>query len=539
MNLKLNFRLFDWLSASSSDLDFVLGFFITSLVPAADKRALGTRYTPDSLKQLKTGLQNLMKHFLKRSEKLDDFTFFMGLYTAKRNKYAVVPQDNVQGDRKRKFIKSTDQELRDMFLTQPVDDLSEPEDLLLIVGTALLEADVSRGTAVLGQIRRSFISIKADEEGEHFIAVKGNVRRKTNNGNSKKFKPMNFKIRGKLEIKAIRKLLDTLPSVGCFSCTLATPARTVGENSNCACDHLFLRQRELLHWRKTDKVWFARQKWSDSKLNQLTAVVSKKAGTTKVYTNGSIRPTNMTGMTMTGLSSDQLAHSFGLQKNFGQQEKYKRLGELMNDDQKRMATMVNTASGRDYLRGGTNKFGSVRQKENQKPNIFKRFKGLMEGLEEGKPVMEEEEVEKEESDCDVSEVGMEQNDFKVGEGVEEDNEEKVVKGLDGKPEVKSVGPVNQADKSKENNHNVGDKVFGKIVGFPPWPAEVTETNSQSGKSTVVFVDGLLGKDATTLTFNEENFTKLLKTNKFKKSGKGSKARFLADCNCWGLSFQKY
>ena len=46
MNLKLNFRLFDWLSASSSDLDFVLGFFITSLVPAADKRSLGTRYTP-------------------------------------------------------------------------------------------------------------------------------------------------------------------------------------------------------------------------------------------------------------------------------------------------------------------------------------------------------------------------------------------------------------------------------------------------------------------------------------------------------------
>jgi hypothetical protein len=88
------------------------------------------------------------------------------------------------------------------------------------------------------------------------------------------------------------------------------------------------------------------------------------------------------------------------------------------------------------------------------------------------------------------------------------------------------------------NNNFREKVFGKIFGFPPWPVEVTETNSQSGKSTVVFVDGLLGKDATTLTFNEENFKKLVKTNKFKKSGKGSKARFLADCNCWGLSFQK-
>ena len=64
---------------------------------------------------------------------------------AKRNKYAVVPQEIVQGDRKRKFIIPTDQELRDKFLTKPVDDASEPEELLLIVGTAFLEADISRG----------------------------------------------------------------------------------------------------------------------------------------------------------------------------------------------------------------------------------------------------------------------------------------------------------------------------------------------------------------------------------------------------------
>ena len=114
-------------------MDFVLGFFIISLVPAADQRALGTRYTPDSLKQLKTGLQNTLKFFLKRKEKVEDLTFFMGLYTAKRNKYAVVPQENVQGDRKRKMIVPTDQELRDRFLTKPVDDVAEPEELLLIV----------------------------------------------------------------------------------------------------------------------------------------------------------------------------------------------------------------------------------------------------------------------------------------------------------------------------------------------------------------------------------------------------------------------
>ena len=69
--------------------------FLSSSSPAwflqLTKRALGTRYTPDSLKQLKTGLQNMMTFFMKRKEKVEDLIFFMGLYTAKRNKYAVVP----------------------------------------------------------------------------------------------------------------------------------------------------------------------------------------------------------------------------------------------------------------------------------------------------------------------------------------------------------------------------------------------------------------------------------------------------------------
>jgi hypothetical protein len=59
-------------------------------------------------------------------------------------------------------------------------------------------------------------------------------------------------------------------------------------------------------------------------------------------------------------------------------QKYKRLWEMMNDDQKRMATIVNTASGRKFLRGGINEFGSVRQKKDLQQNIYSRFKGLME-----------------------------------------------------------------------------------------------------------------------------------------------------------------
>ena len=53
------------------------------------------------------------------------------------------------------MIRPEDSEVRDAFLTQPVDQVEMPEDLLLIVGTILLEADVSRGTAVLKQIKLS------------------------------------------------------------------------------------------------------------------------------------------------------------------------------------------------------------------------------------------------------------------------------------------------------------------------------------------------------------------------------------------------
>ena len=79
--------MFDWTNAPSSDVDLVLGFFIMSLVPTEDGRAMGTRYTPDTLKQLKTGLKNMMTFFLKRTDNIDSYNFFTGCYTSKRNKW--------------------------------------------------------------------------------------------------------------------------------------------------------------------------------------------------------------------------------------------------------------------------------------------------------------------------------------------------------------------------------------------------------------------------------------------------------------------
>ena len=165
------------------------------IVPTTDNRSLGTRFTPESLKQMKKAIQNVLTYMLKKKEKLEDFKFFMGTYNAKRNKYAEVPQERTQGDRKRKMIVPEDQVLRDKFLTQDVDQVECPEDLALKVGTVLLEADVARGTSVLKQIRRSFIKVANDSQGKPMIVVKGNVKRKTNRWNSKQFKPMDFKIR--------------------------------------------------------------------------------------------------------------------------------------------------------------------------------------------------------------------------------------------------------------------------------------------------------------------------------------------------------
>ena len=163
MKLKITFlicRYFDWLKASTDEIDLVLGIFITKIVPTRDNRALGTRYTPDSLKQMKTGLQNLLSFMLKRSDKLDEMPFFSSLYTTKRNKYDEVPHDKQQGDRKRTLIDPVDQAKRDQFLTQPLEKIACPEDLLLIVGNALLEGDISRGTSVLKQIKRSCVRIE-------------------------------------------------------------------------------------------------------------------------------------------------------------------------------------------------------------------------------------------------------------------------------------------------------------------------------------------------------------------------------------------
>ena len=186
----------------------------------------------------------------------------------------------------------------------------------------------------------------------------------------------------------------------------------------------------------------------------------------------------------------------------------------MNDDQKRMATMVNSASERNFLRGSINEFGSVQQKKSLQPNLYARFIGLMEGQGEDRVVTEE----KEEG------VGVKKENY--NDNLEERAERDDVR--DGLEEVPS-----DVAKAREVTEvlQVGEKVFGKIYGFPSWPAELVDTNSSNNR----LCRWLSRKKCHTLAYNRENFMKMVKTSKFKKTGSGSKARFLDDCKSLGMS----
>ena len=77
----------------------------------------------------------------------------------------------------------------------------------LRVGAILLEATVARGSDCVEQIRRSYVSIETNKEGEEVAKIRGNVKKKTMQGRSNNFEPMNLTINDEEEVAAIKKLL--------------------------------------------------------------------------------------------------------------------------------------------------------------------------------------------------------------------------------------------------------------------------------------------------------------------------------------------
>ena len=54
---------------------------------------------------------------------------------------------------------------------------------------------------------------------------------------------------------------------------------------------------------------------------------------------------------------------------------------MMTDQEKRLTSIVLTPSGREFMRGGKNKFGSVVNKGSLQKNMFDNFKNVIAGTE--------------------------------------------------------------------------------------------------------------------------------------------------------------
>ena len=124
---KQEFRFVNWFIATAAEIDVIFGHFLVWLAPQEGGSSLGgTRYTTKTLKQIKTKMQNMLKHLLKRSD-LDinspSFCFTQNMYSMKRNKTAEEPMEGLEGDRERKAFEEEDKVKLDLWRTQPFDQV--------------------------------------------------------------------------------------------------------------------------------------------------------------------------------------------------------------------------------------------------------------------------------------------------------------------------------------------------------------------------------------------------------------------------------
>ena len=205
------FSNFDWLEADLNQIDFVVKLFLEWLQPLKKSCAMGDRTTTGTNKTYKTGLQNVFKFVLKRkdvelSRQSCSMSLSMMAYRGKQAAYANSGQLVPEGSRDRKALLDNDQDLRDQWLTKPLKDIKDPDDLTLTVAAIITDQACVRGVKVLEDISRSaFRTNLFDEEGKEYIEVKQAISRKRDQGYaSKPFRPLNKKF----TTSTIRLLFD-------------------------------------------------------------------------------------------------------------------------------------------------------------------------------------------------------------------------------------------------------------------------------------------------------------------------------------------
>ena len=121
---------------------------------------------------------------------------------------------------------------------------------------------------------------------------------------------------------------------------------------------MFLCPRPARTWRPSDKVWFGRCRQGVNWFKNVIKTVSYRARCSRVYTNGSLRPTAVTQLAAAGYANKVIQEVTG-HKSSVMVEAYKRQNEFMRKEERRELSMLTTSSGRNALRGVENKWGEV------------------------------------------------------------------------------------------------------------------------------------------------------------------------------------
>ena len=121
------FGCFDWESATLEDIDVFIGYLWVWMGPKEGGGSLGgSRYTTETLKQIKTKIQNVLTHMMKRTDvdlSSNSMTFANNMYNAKRNSTGVEPMRGNAGDRRRKALSKEDREKMDGWMTSDLDEV--------------------------------------------------------------------------------------------------------------------------------------------------------------------------------------------------------------------------------------------------------------------------------------------------------------------------------------------------------------------------------------------------------------------------------
>lgn len=132
----------------------------------------------------------------------------------------------------------------------------------------------------------------------------------------------------------------------------------VNTSKNCVCDDLLLKPLPSLDWRSNHQTWYARQRRGQSWIKNIIKDVCSYAGTSQVYTNSTLRPSNITELHLAGYGHKEIAQ-FTDQKCESVVAHYNKTKDLMSEEEKRDARMLLNPSGRRALRGGPNLWGET------------------------------------------------------------------------------------------------------------------------------------------------------------------------------------